>query len=287
LLGVRDPYQTLAELQTDLATSRDRPAEVTRRQRAAHLAVLVTFLSLGLASMLAPTLSYGVLFDAVAVRTLPHLIARDQRALQALEAKGKGDLDPDGDLRIRLQQKLDLDAAQQERSRQALGWVAGYLELDPSDAIERFFGGAPVQDPEEDFKKAVESADHPDEDLRENTLRTIAVGISVWPLLWVLWAFVFRGGFALSLTGLALVSANGRKAARWQCAWRVLLAWAPVTLLLALSVWLNAHYGGLLVLYWFIWFSAVAVLLSYVALAVIFPTRSLHDWLAGTHLVPK
>ena len=53
------------------------------------------------------------------------------------------------------------------------------------------------------------SADFPDEDLRENTLRTIAVAISVWPLLWVLWAFVFRGGFALSLTGLALLTYLG------------------------------------------------------------------------------
>jgi hypothetical protein len=303
LFGVRDPVRTLTELQADLAASRDRPAEVTRRQRAAHLAVLVTFLSLGLASMLAPTLSYGVLFDAVAVRTLPQLIARDRRMLQAMEAKEKGvsptnvsgaltaeewsALDPDGDLRTRLEKKLTMDEAQQERSRQALGWVAGYLELDPSDAIDRFFGGAPVQEQGEDFKKAVESASFPDEDLRENTLRTIAVAISVWPLLWVLWAFVFRGGFALSLTGLVLVRADGRKAARWQCAWRVLLAWAPVTLLLALSVLLNAHYGGLLVLYWIIWFSAVAVLVSYVVLALVFPTRSLHDWLAGTHLVPQ
>src|SRR5262249_29787016 len=166
--------------------------------------------------MLAPTLSYGVLFDAVAVRTLPHLIARDRRALQAIEAKEKGAattnlsgaltaeewtaLDPAGDLHARLEKKLAMDEAQQDRSRQALGWVAGYLELDPSDAIERLFGGAPVRDEAEDFRKAVESAAFPDEDLRENTLRTIAVGISVWLLLWVLWAFVFRGGFALSLT---------------------------------------------------------------------------------------
>jgi hypothetical protein len=293
LLGVRDPYRTLAQLQTDLAACHDQPVEVTRRQRAAHLAVLVTFLSLGLASMLAPTLSYGILFDAVAVRTLPHLIARDRRALQEIDTKGFfmaeewANLDPAGDLRARLEKKLAMDRTQLDRSGQALGWLAGYLKLDPSDAIDGFFGGAPILDPREDFRKAVRSADFPDEDLRENTLRTIAVGISVWPLLWVLWAFVFRGGFALSLTGLALVRADGRKAARWQCAWRVLLTWAPVTLLLALSVWLNAHSGGLLVLYWIIWFSAVAVLVSYVVLALVFPTRSLHDWLAGTYLVPK
>ena len=44
------------------------------------------------------------------------------------------------------------------------------------------------------------------------------VVLAIFPAVWVVWAFLTRGGLTLPLTGLALVRADGRKAARWQCA---------------------------------------------------------------------
>src|SRR5207302_5037179 len=56
--------------------------------------------------------------------------------------------------------------------------------------------------------------------------------LSFWPIIWVLWAFLARGGFSFRMLGLSLVQSNGRRASRIRCAWRVLLICAPVVLLL-------------------------------------------------------
>jgi eukaryotic-like serine/threonine-protein kinase len=69
-----------------------------------------------------------------------------------------------------------------------------------------------------------------------------SIALLTWPILWVLWAFVARGGFSYRIAGLALVRRDGRPAARWQCARRALLVWLPVTALLIASVWLDAWY---------------------------------------------
>ncbi len=69
--------------------------------------------------------------------------------------------------------------------------------------------------------------------------------ILFWPLLWVLWAGLTRGGASLRFAGIQLVQADGRRAARWRCAWRALLIWLPVVSLLCVSggleVWRLNH----------------------------------------------
>jgi hypothetical protein len=57
--------------------------------------------------------------------------------------------------------------------------------------------------------------------------------------------------------------------------------------LCVLSFWLNLHYPGLALLSWVLWWLAVAVVLGYFALALWFPSRSLHDRLSGIYLVPR
>src|SRR5262249_36298102 len=47
----------------------------------------------------------------------------------------------------------------------------------------------------------------------------------VCTVFWTLWAFAFRGGIVWYRGGLALVRRDGRPAARWQCALRILLVW--------------------------------------------------------------
>src|SRR5262249_19821277 len=59
LLGVQEPYGQVQQLQADLAATRHLPAEITRPHRAAYLAVLTMFASLGLMCMLLASLSSG------------------------------------------------------------------------------------------------------------------------------------------------------------------------------------------------------------------------------------
>src|SRR5262249_62374379 len=115
---------------------------------------------------------------------------------------------------------------------------------------------------------------------------------SVWlmaafPLLWVAWAFLFRGGLSLRIAGLALVRVSGKPALRLQCAWRAFLVWLPPVALIVLGVWIDAYRPDLIWLCSFLQALAAAVLAAYVALALCFPQRGLHDCLSGLHLVPR
>jgi eukaryotic-like serine/threonine-protein kinase len=103
---------------------------------------------------------------------------------------------------------------------------------------------------------------------------------------WIVWAFVFRGGFAFWHGGIALRRADGRKASRLQCAFRAFAVWAPVVALIALSVLLAEVAPSLRWLYFVLWGAGVLLLFLYVPMTLINPTRGLHDWIAGTYLVP-
>lgn len=123
----------------------------------------------------------------------------------------------------------------------------------------------------------------------------IAVGPNAWaltalaPILWVVWAALTRGGLLLGLAGIALVRTDSRPAERWRCAWRALVAWAPVVALLAGACFARARVRppAVPVLAWMLWGLALAIVASYPVLALVFPARSVHDRLAGTYLVPK
>lgn len=118
----------------------------------------------------------------------------------------------------------------------------------------------------------------------------LAVGLSyigVHVGFWVIWAFIFRGGYAFWRGGLALRCADGSLPARWRCALRALLVWTPVAGLLALAVvisslapaWPRLPFGLLAL--------AALLLPLYAVLAILMPRRGLHDRLAGTYLVPE
>ena len=44
---------------------------------------------------------------------------------------------------------------------------------------------------------------------------TMFVLVAAWPALWVVWAFLLRGGLSFQVMGLSLVRGDGRRAARW------------------------------------------------------------------------
>src|SRR5581483_7914584 len=141
--------------------------------------------------------------------------------------------------------------------------------------------------------------------LTRSGLREIDVGfqwfalgaVLAWPALWVLWAFLVRGGLSYRTIGIDLVRSNGRPALRLQCAWRALLVWAPIGSLLLLSLWLQMRFWsawdrgevlpGLHALSTVLWYAALALPVVYLAVALARPARAPHDILAGTYLVPR
>ena len=112
----------------------------------------------------------------------------------------------------------------------------------------------------------------------------LAMPLVFWPLAWTLWAGFFRGGMSLRMMGLRLVRRDGRPASRLQCAFRTLLVWLPLTLVLLLTNLLFKEHSDYSVT---VWFCAVGLLAAYLYIALLYPTRALHDLLAGTWLVPE
>src|SRR5262249_15951247 len=132
-----------------------------------------------------------------------------------------------------------------------------------------------------------------------DVVRRILVRVMVvFPLLWVVSAFIFRGGIILRLMGMVLLRANGQRALRVQCAWRAFVTWLPPTALLLLAVWLDIscwkawaatdHPGKWLEAgAWASWFGALLLLPLYFLVALRYPARGPHDRLAGTYLLPR
>jgi tRNA A-37 threonylcarbamoyl transferase component Bud32 len=123
------------------------------------------------------------------------------------------------------------------------------------------------------------------------------LGMLGFPLLWAAGSWLTRGGFSLWLVGIRLLDGQGQRAARWRCAWRTLLVWLPIGLLLTASLlidlWRAAHGGDFdRPTIWSAWLSqacwwgALALLPLYAAIAVLRPNRGPHDRLAGTWPVP-
>ena len=125
----------------------------------------------------------------------------------------------------------------------------------------------------------------------------LALWILACPALWVLWVFITRGGLVLYFSGMSLVNTRGQRASRLRCAWRTLLIWLPIAVLLLAALELEIWYwddwqpGDPRIwvpwAFWACWWAALALLLSYPVLALWFPVRGPHDRLAATCLVPR
>jgi eukaryotic-like serine/threonine-protein kinase len=110
--------------------------------------------------------------------------------------------------------------------------------------------------------------------------------IAVCVAFWVVWAFVFRGGFAFKRGGIGLRRADGRKPSRLQCGLRALLVWSPIAAVFCLAVFVRTNFPDLPVVFWFIWALGCALPIVFGTLAICMPNRSIHDRIAGTYLVP-
>lgn len=123
--------------------------------------------------------------------------------------------------------------------------------------------------------------------------RTSLAAVVLVALGWIVWSMVFRGGLSFGMVGLTLVDSRGRPASPWRCGWRSLIVWAPIVAILALAHWLPTVVAPDSPQEWFQpcwllgWGAVVALLLGYAALTLNYPERSLHDYLADTHVVPE
>jgi tRNA A-37 threonylcarbamoyl transferase component Bud32 len=316
---------TAAEFRAALEAPRERPVEVTRTRRAAHLGLLGLALAGGLAWMLYVTgiLTLVAYFVALAeearcqlaLNTLRAASARDFAALSGtpdpmLTLTAVAQEEADRKQYARLQERLgrlhhDRDLVLQSFSRPTryLVTAAGsdLTDWGKSSAVHAsLFAGTSSE------RDAIRREEERSLHLRESRAELSAMllfltpSLLIFPVAWVVWAGVTRGGVGLWLMGLRLVQADGRRAARWRCAWRALLVWAPFVGLLLASLaveswrlsWGWQHISGAETtaaawVSWGAWWLAVLLLPLYAWLALRSPHRAPHDRLAGTYLVPR
>lgn len=317
-------YETVPAFQADLAATRDRPQEVTRARRAAQLALLTLFVSVGLFCTMLPSaampgFSMSMMNTFQTIEKKRHLYDLEVGALSQFTIAG---LDPNPIVRLYAVHQLQEDVAlrdelrerldRAEQERLAYQQSVGLLTRLYLHSIEQQMEKSPARadlDPQnfrfgnhlrfrENARHEVKGNLHMEEMLPV-FLISLVISLLFWPAQWVLWTLITRGGISTRIMGLSLARANGGRASRLRCAWRALLGWLPLILLLGLSgvleLWFWTHWtpenfqrqrwalwvsSGL-------WWSAVGLLVLYVALALWRPARSLTDRLAGTSLVPR
>jgi hypothetical protein len=318
LLGARGGYQTVEQFRTDLELTGERPEEVSRPRRRTQLAILAGLLLPGLLTMVLATLLYPLGNAAVLYVPLHdgELALQDfgATALANVLAAGTSPT-PFGRLAAVAQRQVDvpaeavLAAEVEEMRRQRDVYLRSSSWLTRLDARRIDAWTRAVSPPRRflltpyGFREAARQVGDrkpmPIQDGR-HIRGVLLLLLAVWPGLWVLWAFVTRGGVVLRLAGTSLVRAGGRRASRLRCAWRALVVWLPVTALWAAVIWLDTSFlnpwapppTGLLAgwapwLSWALWWLALLLVPAYLALALVNPARSLHDRLAGTYLVPR
>jgi eukaryotic-like serine/threonine-protein kinase len=291
LFGEPRPYRQAQDFQTDLLATQDRPTEVRRSRRAAHLALLGGVLFIGMGALLYPLFNSSKITYLRALEVLIQNVENTQASL----AESKED-EP---LRAQLRQKqtdlrTEYDDWHETTSwldKQQLNltkWLNPHRTQKENDLQTLRFGAQ--RDLAGDPRTEIEGA--------SMTLMALLM-VSIWPALWIAWAFLARGGFGYGLTGLRLLSADGSEATRRQCLARAVLFWLPIMALLMSSIGLDSWFWSLQdpqvggVLAWLprlstaLWLAGFLALAVYAGLALRSPTRSLHDRLVGTCLAPR
>jgi uncharacterized RDD family membrane protein YckC len=316
LPGARS-YVRISEFQEAMRETRERQPEVTRARRMTTLLGLAASVAIGLLFML--FFVWGYEFGMLLYRT--QLVNEGRLALEHLREGTSAELtaanaQPDpiqrADALIRLQENDRLEArltALVEHDRLLVAASRNWLNpiLPMTQAIHGQIGGETDEEAEKHRKNYRAHAEEMIAEIEGEDPRVMAARrwestlywgiLAIWPVVWVLWVLITRGGMVLWLTGLSLVNSRGQRASRLRCAWRTFLIWLPVYLLLAASLqWQTSYWGSWRpgqvttwqpLVFWILPWLALALVLSYGVLALWFPARGLHDRLAGTYLVPR
>jgi uncharacterized RDD family membrane protein YckC len=276
LAGVQEPYQSVEEFQVDLIGLQGEPTEINMGLRSGHLALLSALLFMPLLLMFGAR--YGIMHQSL--RDLQGRLSLGKAAAAALADQ------PGAQAAVAAQ--LERDQAQYRALRKVVewDWLARFVLVDPV-ALGEAEAGAPGSFSAGEVRQAVARAQGSSVDNLSYHVVYGFVVICGAGLLFVLWAFLTRGGLTFRLMGISLRRADGRPALRLQCAWRALLFWTPVVTLLALSLYVQVEHVELVALSFWLWMSALALLLGYMLLGLWSPTRSLHDRLSRTYLMPS
>jgi hypothetical protein len=321
LLGSRQPYQTVQQALADFEATADRPAQVTSWIRLAHLATLGTCLAPCLLIMFVTSrIVHAVMVETVlpsvlASEKMVAVLNRGQFAEYVRAHMGKTSI-----LKLRMGSppltynlQLDRDSlinqfsnpGAREQAERRLAQQRSYLQgqVEGLNFVDRLWLGADLEKAEEllrpgrtvevrDFGDFLGAAiltlgDHAGQEAEDVVFWMLVAILLIPPLCWVAWAELWRGGLTYRLLGLALVRGSGQPASRWQCAWRAFVVWGTVTPLLFLAMWLDEYYPQQGRWSWLSWGAGLLLLLAFAGLALRWPARALHDWLAGTYLVPQ
>jgi hypothetical protein len=117
-------------------------------------------------------------------------------------------------------------------------------------------------------------------------LRNSVLLIGIPALVWILWAWITRGGLGGPLMGVMLLGPAGRPPSRWRCAWREALIWIPLAGLVVAEnsmSYLGWPSGTRLLVV----LGATAWVLADAAHAWFCKGRLLHDRLARVYAVPR
>lgn len=291
-------YQSLADLQRDLAETHAHRPEVTPSVRAAQLGIQAAALALPFALLFTVTAAvapYLALVAKIRVEQADAALAavRDpekRKKLASLPELAEPLKHPR--LEERLTDYRDRMRREAEVRRPMLFTpqriVLEQVERQDPDAEDRA-NGYPVE-----VRDAVQWAGAADGTPRAKRHRPwrseaeplLAVLVLV-PLGFVAVATLLRGGVSMLVSGISVVRADGTPARRRVCGLRAVV-WFPVAGLLfaaaALQVPVTEHervYAAAS-----LWLLALVLLLVYVVVALKFPDRPPHDRITRTYLVP-
>ncbi len=114
--------------------------------------------------------------------------------------------------------------------------------------------------------------------------RVLIIPLALWGIL-ATWGMLFRGGIGRRAGGLVVVDARGKLASRPRLLWRSLLLWAPIGLMISVTVFLE--YLGLAspLVSGIMRTCCVVAPFVYIAWGLLWSGRGLHDRLTGTRMV--
>lgn len=324
LLGQGKSYARLSELSDDLACCRERPMATTTTLRVQQIAILGVLVGMALMMLFfwsrAAALGRVVALDVMTARAkVLEQVLRDE----SMRSRFAATLSLEEAAAIQDGWASDVDrvngwVARQEELRVVLERRLGYVEKIGLAEFRKHYAvtagayqveiarhgpfavhvrefhplpGQPADLSSGDLARVLASA-RLGEDLfgdegAGRVFLVVVVFLSILPLLWVLWSLVWPGGLSFRLAGLALVNEWGEPCARLRSGWRALLIWLPVAGLLAWLTAIDCFFPAWSWLALVVQGLYVALLVAYGVMPLRFPERGLHDWLAGTRVVPR
>lgn len=105
-------------------------------------------------------------------------------------------------------------------------------------------------------------------------------------IVFIICAFLFRGGLSYFFSGVTLVRRDGRRAGRFTCAVREVVLWLPFLLALLVAAWVQMLWPGHFIYRLISSGFAVCVLVVYIAIGFRSTDQGPHDRLLGTWRVP-